>query len=69
VAVVSADQAILGRVAGVQVAQNSGEPGGEISIRIRGISSITSGSDPLIVVDGIPMSVNLRAINPMTLNH
>jgi TonB-dependent SusC/RagA subfamily outer membrane receptor len=64
VAVVSADQAILGRVAGVQVTQNSGEPGGEISIRIRGIASITSGSDPLIVVDGIPMSVNLRAINP-----
>jgi TonB-linked SusC/RagA family outer membrane protein len=64
VAVVSADQAILGRVAGVQVSQNSGEPGGEISVRIRGIASITSGSDPLIVVDGIPMSVNLRAINP-----
>ncbi|MEO8416931.1 MAG: TonB-dependent receptor, partial [Ginsengibacter sp.] len=64
VAVVSADQAILGRVAGVQVNQNSGEPGGEISVRIRGISSITSGSDPLIVVDGIPLSVNLRAINP-----
>jgi outer membrane cobalamin receptor len=40
VAVVSADQAILGRVAGVQVTQNSGEPGGEISIRIRGIASI-----------------------------
>jgi len=64
VAVVSADQAIIGRVAGVQVNQNSGEPGGEISVRIRGISSITSGSDPLIVVDGIPLSVNLRAINP-----
>ena len=64
VAVVSADQAILGRVAGVQVSQNSGEPGGEISVRIRGIASITSGSDPLIVVDGIPLSVNLRAINP-----
>ncbi len=64
VAVISADQAILGRVAGVQVTQNSGEPGGEISVRIRGIASITSGSDPLIVVDGIPMSVNLRAINP-----
>ena len=64
VAIVSADQAILGRVAGVQVSQNSGEPGGEISVRIRGIASITSGSDPLIVVDGIPLSVNLRAINP-----
>jgi TonB-dependent starch-binding outer membrane protein SusC len=64
VAVVSADQALIGRVAGLQVSQNSGEPGGEISVRIRGISSITSGSDPLIVIDGIPMSVNLRAINP-----
>jgi TonB-linked SusC/RagA family outer membrane protein len=64
VAVVSADQALVGRVAGVQISQNSGEPGGEISVRIRGISSITSGSDPLIVVDGVPMSVNLRAINP-----
>lgn len=64
VAVVSADQAILGRVAGVQISQNSGEPGGEISIRIRGISSLNSGSDPLIVVDGIPLSVNIRAINP-----
>lgn len=64
VAVVSLDQAILGRVAGVQVTENSAEPGGEIQIRIRGIASITSGSDPLVVVDGVPMSVGLNAINP-----
>jgi TonB-linked SusC/RagA family outer membrane protein len=64
VSVVSADQAIMGRVAGVQINQNSGEPGGEINIRIRGISSLNLGSEPLIVVDGIPLSVNLRAINP-----
>ncbi|HZH96380.1 MAG TPA: TonB-dependent receptor plug domain-containing protein, partial [Flavisolibacter sp.] len=64
VSVVSADQAIVGRVAGVQINQNSAEPGGNIDIRIRGVSSLLSGNDPLIVVDGIPMSVNLRAINP-----
>jgi TonB-linked SusC/RagA family outer membrane protein len=64
VSVVSADQAIVGRVAGVQINQNSGEPGGEINIRIRGISSLSLGNEPLIVVDGVPMSVNLRAINP-----
>ncbi len=64
VPVLGLDQAILGRVAGVQVTENSAEPGGEVSIRIRGIASITSGIDPLVVVDGVPMSVNLNTINP-----
>ncbi|MCF2491598.1 carboxypeptidase-like regulatory domain-containing protein, partial [Dyadobacter sp. CY347] len=54
--VLSLDQALLGRAAGVQVTENSAEPGGEISIKIRGIASITGSSEPLIVVDGIPMS-------------
>ncbi|MBN2762565.1 MAG: SusC/RagA family TonB-linked outer membrane protein, partial [Bacteroidales bacterium] len=48
------DQALQGRVAGVQVTQNSGQPGGAASIRIRGASSITGSSEPLYVVDGIP---------------
>jgi TonB-linked SusC/RagA family outer membrane protein len=48
------DQALQGRVAGVQVTQNSGQPGGATSIRIRGASSITGSSEPLYVVDGIP---------------
>ncbi len=64
VAVVSLDQALQGRVSGVQIAENSAEPGASVSIRIRGIASITSGSEPLVVVDGVPMSVNLSAINP-----
>jgi len=64
VAVVSLDQALQGRVAGVQVAENSAEPGSDVSIRIRGAASITSGSEPLVVVDGVPMSVGLNAINP-----
>ncbi len=48
------DQALQGRVAGVQVTQNSGQPGGAASIRIRGANSITGSSEPLYVVDGIP---------------
>ncbi len=47
---------LQGKVAGVQVTQASGEPGGAIKIRVRGNSSIRSGNDPLIVVDGIPLS-------------
>ncbi|MCC6460404.1 MAG: TonB-dependent receptor [Saprospiraceae bacterium] len=48
------DQALQGRIAGVQVTQNSGAPGGAASIRIRGASSITGSNEPLYVIDGIP---------------
>ena len=48
------DQALQGRVAGVQVTQNSGQPGGAASIRVRGANSITGSSEPLYVIDGIP---------------
>lgn len=44
-----------GRIAGVQVMQNSGAPGGGISVQIRGISSL-NGSEPLYVIDGIAQS-------------
>jgi TonB-dependent starch-binding outer membrane protein SusC len=52
----SPDQLIQGKVAGVQVQNNSGAPGGAATISIRGISSIRSGNQPLIVVDGVPLS-------------
>ena len=52
--VTNLDQALQGRVAGVQVTQNSGQPGGAASIRIRGANSITGSSEPLYVIDGIP---------------
>jgi iron complex outermembrane receptor protein len=52
----SPDNLIQGKVAGVQVLNNSGAPGGASTIRIRGISSIRSGNAPLIVVDGVPLS-------------
>lgn len=47
------DQALQGRIAGVQVTQNSGQPGGAVSIRIRGTNSITGSNEPLYVIDGI----------------
>jgi len=50
------DQAITGKVAGVQVLQTSGSPGGNISIRVRGTASINAGNDPLYVIDGVPLS-------------
>lgn len=54
VPVTGLDQAILGRAAGVQVTQNSGAPGGGVSIRVRGIGS-TFTAEPLYVIDGIPV--------------
>jgi TonB-linked SusC/RagA family outer membrane protein len=51
----SVDQLIQGRAAGVQITQTSSEPGGGISIRIRGASSINAGNEPLYVIDGLPI--------------
>ncbi|SIO45960.1 SusC/RagA family TonB-linked outer membrane protein [Chitinophaga niabensis] len=68
---VSIEQAIQGRMAGVQVQQTSGQPGAGISIRIRGVSSIAGGNEPLYVIDGLPQfnddvrgANGLSTINP-----
>ncbi len=50
------DQLIQGKAAGVLVINNTGQPGGTTTIRIRGSSSIRSGNSPLFVIDGIPLS-------------
>lgn len=50
------DGILQGQTAGVQVVQNSGTPGGAMSVRIRGISSIDGSSQPLYVIDGIPVT-------------
>jgi TonB-linked SusC/RagA family outer membrane protein len=50
--VTGVDQALQGKVAGVTITNNSGQPGGGVSIRVRGITSINS-NDPLIVIDGV----------------
>jgi TonB-dependent starch-binding outer membrane protein SusC len=52
----SIEQLMQGRVAGVQITQNSGAPGGGINVRIRGTSSVRGGNNPLFVVDGVPLS-------------
>jgi len=50
----SIDQALQGRLAGVDITASSGDPGAAMNIRIRGVSSINSTGNPLIVVDGMP---------------
>src|SRR5690554_5936414 len=61
----SLNQALAGRVSGVQVNTNSGRPGGRTTIRIRGFSSINSSNNPLYVVDGVmlPMGNQDQASN------
>ena len=51
----SPDQLLQGRVSGVQVSNNSGQPGGPATIRIRGNSAVTGSGQPLYVVDGVPL--------------
>lgn len=53
--VISVDQALQGRAAGVQVTQSSAAPGGGLSVRVRGANSLISGSEPLYVIDGLPI--------------
>lgn len=69
VQVASFDQAIQGRAAGVYVTSNSGQPGGGISVRLRGIGSINN-SNPLYVIDGVIVGAgNSETGNPLaTLN-
>lgn len=51
--------AIQGRISGVTVTQNSGVPGGGLTVRVQGRNSINSGNDPLYVIDGVPISSQL----------
>lgn len=59
---------IQGKVAGVTVQQTSGTPGGGMTVRVRGNSSITSGNDPLYVVDGVPVGTGNGAITYLSPN-
>lgn len=58
-------QAMSGRAPGVQVTQNTGAPGGGISVRIRGTNSVQGSNEPLYVVDGFPTSGS----NPTIINN
>jgi TonB-linked SusC/RagA family outer membrane protein len=54
--IVSPEQLIAGKVAGVQITSNGGAPGSGSTIRIRGGASLNASNDPLIVIDGIPIT-------------
>lgn len=55
---ISFSEAMQGRVAGLQVASSSGEPGSSVNVNIRGANSFTSGVQPLYVIDGVQIDVN-----------
>ncbi|MEO5683883.1 MAG: SusC/RagA family TonB-linked outer membrane protein [Chitinophagaceae bacterium] len=55
----SIDQALQGRLSGVDITASSGDPGAAMNIRIRGVSSINSTGNPLIVVDGMPYETEI----------
>ena len=63
--VVSSPEKLLsGKVAGLQITSN-GQPGGGSRILLRGASSLTAGTSPLIVIDGVPLQVNGAGYNPL----
>ena len=63
VKVSNVQQALLGKIAGVQIKPNDGTPGAPPQIIVRGVGSLSAGSDPLYVVDGFPVP-DLQTLNP-----
>lgn len=65
----SPEQLIQGKAAGVQITTNNGAPGAGVTIRIRGGASLNSSNDPLIVVDGVPLSMGTigNVANPLAM--
>ena len=55
-AVVSPDQMLLGKVSGLRITPATGQPGSSATIRIRGAASLNASNDPLIVIDGVPVT-------------
>jgi TonB-linked SusC/RagA family outer membrane protein len=60
-------KALEGAVAGVQISSSTGQPGASANIRVRGLGSISAGSSPLIVVDGVPYEGSLNSIAPQDI--
>ena len=65
----SLNEALAGRVAGVQVNTNSGRPGGQTNIRIRGFSSINSSNNPLYVIDGVYLPTGTQTQNSNSIDY
>lgn len=62
--VINAGQQLQGKMAGVQINQNNGQPGANMSIRVRGAASINAGNNPLVVIDGFPSTNSFESISP-----
>jgi TonB-dependent starch-binding outer membrane protein SusC len=61
-AATSTDQALQGKVAGALISESSGQPGGGVSIRLRGTGTVLGNAEPLIVVDGVIIDNNNEAL-------
>jgi len=61
--VATLSEALQGKTPGVEVINNSNSPGGDVSVRVRGISSLNNSIQPLYVVDGVPLSGNVAFLN------
>ncbi len=64
-----AEQALQGRVAGVQVSTSTGAPGAPVSVRIRGVGSVSSSNDPLYIIDGVAVDGGLSSISPNDIDN
>jgi TonB-dependent starch-binding outer membrane protein SusC len=64
----SPDVALQGRAAGVQITQSGGTPGGAVRINVRGVASINSNSQPLIVIDGQPVNSSAFGTGGVAMN-
>jgi TonB-linked SusC/RagA family outer membrane protein len=67
-AVSAIDQALQGKIAGALISENSGQPGGGVSIRLRGTNSILGGAEPLYVIDGVLVDNNAEALVSLGAN-
>lgn len=65
----SVNEALQGRVSGLQVTSATGAPGAGVTVRVRGVGSINGSNDPLYIIDGIPSTSGLNAINPSDIEN
>jgi len=61
------DQALQGKVAGVTINNNGGQPGGGVSVRIRGLTTTGDNNEPLYVIDGVPMNARSTSLEQNVL--
>lgn len=68
IAATSIEQALVGRMAGVQITQPNGTPGAGFEVKVRGVGTVTAGSSPLYVIDGVPLSDDVGDATGITVS-